>query len=372
MKQAGDDMLYLSACAVNGIKPDPEYIAHINLEKLFQMCQYHSLTAIVCNALESVGVSDKKFMEVKAKAIRKNLLLDAERKKICGFLEQNGIWYMPLKGAVLKEMYPQLGMRQMSDNDILFDASCRDIVTDFMQKRGYHLKGDNGSHCDEWMKEPVYNFEMHLNLFVKNREGFYHYYENAKERLVRVDGKKYAYRFSDEDFYIYMTAHAYKHYSIGGTGLRSLLDYYVYLKQKEKKLDWNYIIRELKKLKISEFEMQIRETAQKAFLPNSELSETEQEMIGFMLFSGTYGTQTNAIKSRIRKMNVENRKSYLLKRLFPDIEFYRTYYPTAANYPILIPFAWCHRIIRGLTVRRKNFKNKLSTIIKIDEKEFSQ
>lgn len=372
MKQTGYDMLYLSACAVNGIKPDQEYIAHINLEKLFQMCQYHSLTAIVCTALESADVSDKKFMEVKAKAIRKNLLLDAERKKICGFLEQNGIWYMPLKGAILKDMYPQLGMRQMSDNDILFDAYYRSDVRRFMEKRGYHLKGDNGAHCDEWLKEPVYNFEMHLNLFVKNREFFYNYYKNVKEWLIRVDGRKYAYRFSDEDFYIYMTAHAYKHYSIGGTGLRSLLDYYVFLKRKENQLDWNYIIRELEKMKISEFEKQIRYTALKAFLPNSELNETEQEMVSFMLFSGTYGTQTNAIKSRIREMNVKNRKSYLLKRLFPDIEFYRTYYPTAANYSILIPFAWCHRIIRGLTVRRKKFKNELSTIIKIDEKEFSQ
>lgn len=372
MKQTGYDMLYLSACAVNGIKPDPEYIAHINSKKLFQMCEYHSLTAIVCAALESAGVYDKKFMEVKAKAIRKNLLLDAEREKICGFLEQNGIWYIPLKGVILKEFYPNIGMRQMSDNDILFDAYYRSDVSSFMKKRGYHFKGDNGAHCDEWLKEPVYNFEMHLNLFVKSREDFYHYYKNVKERLVKANGKKYEYRFLDEDFYIYMTAHAYKHYSAGGTGLRSLLDYYVYLKQKEKQLDWNYIIRELEKLKISEFEMQIRETAQKAFLPDSELSETEQEILSFMLFSGTYGTQTNVIKSRIRKMNVKNRKSYLLKRLFPDIEFYRTYYPTAAKYPFLIPFAWCHRIIRGLTVRRKNFKKELSTIIKIDEKEFSQ
>lgn len=372
MKQTGYDMLYLSACAVNRIKPDSDYITHVDLDKLFQMCQYHSLTAIVCTVLESAGVSDKKFMEVKAKAIRKNLLLDTERKKICDFLEQNGIWYMLLKGAILKDMYPQFGMRQMSDNDILFDAYYRNNLIDFMRKRGYHLKGDNGAHCDEWLKEPVYNFEMHLNLFVKSREDFYHYYKNVKERLVKTNGKKYEYRFSDEDFYIYMTAHAYKHYSTGGTGLRSLLDYYVYLKQKEKQLDWKYIIRELEKLKISEFEVQIRNTAQKAFLLDSELTEKEREMVEFMLFSGTYGTQTNVIKSRIRKMNVKNRKLYLLKRLFPDIEFYRTYYPTAANYPILIPFAWCHRIIRGLTVRRKNFKKELSTIIKIDEKEFSQ
>lgn len=152
MKQTAYDMLYLSACAVNETVPDPEYISHLDLQKLFELCQYHSLTALVCTALESAGIYDKKFMEVRAKAIRKNMLLDAEREKICRFLEQNDIWYMPLKGVILKEFYPQIGMRQMSDNDILFDESYRKEVMQFMKNRGYHLKGNNGKHCDEFLK----------------------------------------------------------------------------------------------------------------------------------------------------------------------------------------------------------------------------
>lgn len=372
MKQNGYDMLYLSACAVNEITPDSEYIAHMDLEKLFQMCRYHSMTAIVCTALERAGIYDKKFMEEKAKAIRKIMLLDAEREQICGFLEQNHIWHMPLKGVILKEMYSEIGMRQMSDNDILFDPSYREIVTDFMQKRGYHLKGDNGAHCDEWLKEPVYNFEMHLNLFVKNREVFYQYYKNVKERLIRVDGKKYAYRFSDEDFYIYMTAHAYKHYNIGGTGLRSLLDYYVYLKKKESQLDWNYIEKELEKLEISEFEREIRATAKKAFIPDSKLTEKEREMVEFMLFSGTYGNVSNSIKSHAKLLDADSKNKYIFRRIFPNMEFYKKYFPTAARYPVLIPFVWVYRLIRAVFKRRDKYVKEIRNIKKMSEKEFSQ
>lgn len=93
MKETAYDMLYLSACAVNGIVPDTGRIAHMNLEKLFQICQFHSFTAIVCMSLESVGIANKKFIEAKSKAIRKNILLDTEREKIFEFLEQNKIWY---------------------------------------------------------------------------------------------------------------------------------------------------------------------------------------------------------------------------------------------------------------------------------------
>lgn len=366
MKQTGYDMLYLSACAVNKIKPDSDYITYVNLDKLFQMCQYHNLTAIVCTALESAGINDKKFMEEKAKAIRKVMLLDVERKQICGFLEQNNIWYMPLKGVILKNMYPEIGMRQMSDNDILFDACYRSNVSDFMQKRGYHLKGDNSIHCDEWLKEPVYNFEMHLNLFVESQEVFYNYYKNVKEQLVRVDGKKYMYQFSDEDFYIYMTAHAYKHYSIGGTGLRTLLDYYVYLKNKELKLDWEYIAKEIKKLDISEFEKEIRITAKKAFIPYSKLTEKERKMIEFMLFSGTYGNVFNFIKYRAKLLEADSKAKYIFRRIFPNIEFYKLYFPIAARFPILIPFVWVYRLFRAVFKKRDKCLNEIKNVKKMN------
>lgn len=76
------------------------------------------------------------------------------------------------------------------------------------------------------------------------------YYRDVKNRLKTACGKQYELRFSDEDFYVYMIAHEYKHYSGGGTGLRSLLDTYVYCLKKGKTLDWDYISGEIEKLGI--------------------------------------------------------------------------------------------------------------------------
>ena len=116
------DMLYLTSCALNNVIPDKNKIESMNRENLFEMCQFHSLTYIVCMALESVGMELPEYWtQAKAKAIRKVLLLDAERRKIFDFIDKNGIWYMPLKGVILKEYYPSIGMRQISDNDILCD-----------------------------------------------------------------------------------------------------------------------------------------------------------------------------------------------------------------------------------------------------------
>lgn len=56
---------------------------------------------------------------------------------------------------------------------------------------------------------------------------------------------------SPEDFYVYFIAHEYKHFSMSGTGLRSVLDTYVLLMDgKADKLDWGYIHGELKKHRV--------------------------------------------------------------------------------------------------------------------------
>jgi len=99
------------------------------------------------------------------KAVRKNILLDAERTAIFERFEQQGIWYMPLKGSILKELYPENGMREMADNDILYDSTKQAEVKKIMLSMGYSAESVGKSHHDVYMKPPVLNFELHTLLF---------------------------------------------------------------------------------------------------------------------------------------------------------------------------------------------------------------
>ena len=376
IKKNGYDMLRLCKSVLLRTKLKPDYLSKLNLNALFEMCEGHCLTSIVCTALEFNGITpDSNWTEARAKAIRKNMLLDAERSQITAELEKAEIWYMPLKGALLKNLYPEIGMRQMSDNDILFDKSKRDFVKKLMKSRGYHLKSEPDSNCDEWVKEPVYNFEMHMELFRPNQDTA-DYFSNIKEKLVRVNPDGYLYQFTDEDFYIYMVAHAYKHYSIGGTGLRTLIDFYLFLNQKEASMNWSYITEEIKKLSmyrnenVSEFEQQIRSTAKKVFLSKAELNAEDRKMIEFMFGSGTYGTEENVIKWRAGFLHADSRGKYLFRRIFPPMEHYRIYFPTAAKYPVLIPFVWAFRLVRAMTVRKSRYTHEISSLKNTSGKEF--
>ena len=107
------NMIELTVRAINGSVPDKSLLDNIDRAALFEVCETHILTACVSYALESAGLKYDEFSEAKNKAIRKNIILDTERKKILAELEKEGIWYIPLKGALLKDWYPKLGMRQM-------------------------------------------------------------------------------------------------------------------------------------------------------------------------------------------------------------------------------------------------------------------
>ncbi len=368
MKTSAYDMLYLATCVVNGIVPDA---GNIDLDNLYAVSKFHSLTAISAMALESAGIAlPDRWREAKAKAIRKNILLDAERAQILGYFEQNGIWYLPLKGVILKELYPKTGMRQMADNDILYDSRFQTQVMEYMEGRGYKTESVGKGNHDTYHKPPIYNFELHTQLYSEQSDKTIHdYYDDVKSRLVKDNDKQYGYHFTDEDFYIFMTVHEYKHYSISGTGLRSLLDCFVYLHSKGKSLDREYICGELDKLGISDFERKSRALAMKAFssaeLP--ELSRDEREMLEYYLLSGTYGTQKQSVENRMDKLAAKtgskSKLRYVLSRIFPDTGFYKEYYPFFYRHKILLPICWIYRLFKGLIIKSKNILGELKIVV---------
>ena len=258
-------------------------------------------------------------------------------------LEEAGIWYMPLKGAVLKELYPKCSMREFSDHDILFDASRADDVKAIMERLGFTAEYFGTNNHDCYYKNPCLSFEMHRSLFGhRHDEKLYAYYQHVEERLLGDSSEKH---FSPEDFYVYFLAHEYSHYSGGGTGLRSLMDTYVYLSKT--RLDMNYVEAELEKLGILEFEKQNRSLSFHLY-GGETLTASDQDMLDYILSSGTYGTETHRMTHRIQKKIRENRWSkirYMLDRFSVPISRKNLKY---ANYTKTYPFFYRHKTLLPL------------------------
>ena len=154
-----------------------------------------------------------------------------------------------------------------------------------------------------------------------------------------------------------MTAHEYKHFISGGTGVRSLVDTYIFLRRFSDTLDWAYIHAELKKLSITEFEKNNRELAVK-IMRREPLTENEEKLLHYYILSGTYGTIEHHINNRMEHTADNNKSKYLIHRLFPPLKHYEMWYPWAYKHKILLPAAWLFRLFRAATARRERIMSE--------------
>lgn len=396
---AVDNVIYLASCALNGAAPETAKIRLMDLDDLYKAADRHLLTGIVAYALERAGVRDDRFAQALAKAIRKELILQADMEMLFERLETAGIWYMPLKGAVLSGLYPATGMRQMADRDILFDDSRAEDVKEIMKGLGFSVENFGAGSHDVYYKEPVSNFEMHRQLFGSVHEPVvYKYYKCIKTRLIKDEGNRFGYHLSPEDTYIYMIAHEHKHYSGGGTGLRSLLDIYVYCRKLGAEMDWEYIAAETAKLGMADFEQRNRRLAEHLLAPagseglahadsdraslssadsnlaslsnadgeRTELSDADREMLRYIAGSGTYGNLYNSVQNKVSGLGggATGKARYFLQRIFLPMDVVKSGFPFVYKHKILLPLLPVFRIGRGLLFRRARVLNEIKAIRK--------
>lgn len=362
-KQNAYYLIYYIRCVLHNRIPAKEKPVKMDLSGIFAVAKAHSLAAMAAYALESVGIFESTFEEEKNKAIRKNIILDVERERVISEFEEAKIWYMPLKGIILKDYYPETCMRQMADNDILVDKARQEDIKRIMLECGFYVKQYDKSKHDVYFKEPLCNFQMHVSLFeTDSKDPLYCYFKDIDKRLLSEDGSCQR-RFTDEDFYLYIKAHEYKHYASGGTGLRNLVDTYLLLNRFGSSYDWDYLYAELDKMQIREYERQTRELSMHLF-SGKKLTDEEKKLLDYFIFSGTYGNMENNINNSLKKNNYSKTK-YIFSRLIPPMSEIGKRYPIVYRHRILLPFLPVYRVINLLMRNRRKLINEVRILIRI-------
>ena len=368
----GLNMIYLAASLLEDKLPDESRLRKMDLARIYELACFHSMHTIIflslqkCVAAYGRDVVDPELYALwsaaYARQLKRLLGLEVERARLTAFLERQGIWYLCLKGVVLQNYYPQFGMRQMSDNDILIDPSAALEVRKYMESEGYCVESfDVGCH-DIYQKDGLY-FETHRTL-VSNRQSpkLIRYYENVKRRLVRAENGVEM-RFTDEDFYVYFISHAHKHFMGNGYGVRFLMDTFVCTRALWEQLDRDYVAGELEKLSLADFERTVRRLSHRLFSDSDKfppsLNENEREILVCCLSAGTFGTYKTHVSNILRRASGDKplgaliKLGYLWRRLFPPFRYYKDAYPVLHRFIVTIPVLWIVRLIRGLGSPRR-------------------
>lgn len=394
-----------------------------NIGILYYIAKKHNLVSLMAQAMEKMGFESdsdiwKRWLKEKNQLIYKSVLMDVEREAIQNFFEENNIWYMLLKGMVIRKYYPAPELREMADNDILFDNKYSKEVYDFMTARGYKSDDYNKGYHDEYLKPPAYNCEMHRQLVSsKERPKWYEYYKDVKSILINDANGKNQFYFSDNDFYVYFIVHTYKHFLNSGMGLRTVLDVYLYLNNLQDKLDFDYIEEQLKKLDAYDFEQTFRSLTFKMFGENAKegnaaadelqdsfdakeqdmlresfdakkqdklcgsfdakeqdkwwnsFDDKEHDMLSYILDAGTYGNLENSVAHKMgytkgEKKKASDKAKYIFRRLFPSMDTIEEFFPFFYKHKWAIPFLYIYRIGKIPFTRRKKVAGELREVFK--------
>ena len=366
-KESGTDaeivrlVIILIASVINQTEPEVLHLDTETVEAIYQFASRHMMRAIVAAGFEQAGYGDQRSTKELGRVLRRSILFENAWNEITRKFEEAGIDYLPLKGVVLKQYYPRPELREMSDHDILIDPSRAGDVKDIMESLGYVTKKFGMTHHDVYHKEPVLNFEMHREFFhVSHGAAIYDYYKDVS-RFLKGKGRKHT--FSADDFYIYMVTHEYKHYANSGTGLRSLLDTYVYLNQVS--LNLAYVEQECIKLGIADFEQQNRALALRLF-SGKDLSEEDVKMLQYVTSSGVYGSVDHRVSNQIKKLG-GGKTRYMFSRFSvpfshknPGYSAYAGMYPVFYKNKILLPLLPFYRTIRA--IRSGRFSAELKAV----------
>ena len=339
------------------------------LNRLYELSKHHDMAHIVGNAIERnklAGDSQitRKFQKRIFLAVYRYERMKHEYTRVCGLFDEKGISYLPLKGAVIRELYPEPWMRTSCDIDILVHSADLEATVNMLTASGYeiHARGENYVSL-------YTNGEVHVDLhFGVAKEEFV-----SSANAVLSDIWSYAsilpgthrYVLSDEMFYFYHIAHMAKHFEQGGCGVRPFVDMWIL----NNKTEFDKEKREalLKKGNILEFS-KAAERLLDVWFEGAEPDILAKKMYDYILGAGVYGSLKNRVLSVRSKMG--GSVSYSLSRIFMPYKKMKLSYPVLEKHKWLLPFMWVHRLIKKLLVKnRSKAADEISAMNSLSKKE---
>lgn len=345
-------------------------VNNINPEEIFEFSVKQQIVSLIYYGLKkSQGdaakkISDKLFQSM-VLLLNQSEKQIYESKRLFDELESKGIRYTPLKGIILKELYPCSDMRQMGDVDLLIDNSRYKEVKELMTELGYELHIETAYEYI-WKKGNVV-FELHKYLFDPENTELSDFSESISYKSAAGSSR---YDMSIEDMYIYLVLHFIKHYMKRGAGVRFVIDMYVYMR-KYPQMNMEYIRKRLNKLGFYEFYKNIERLIDVWF--SDKESDSIVDFITSKLFCDTvYGDTRSgyvALYSREQEKSKFPKLKIFLKAVFPNLRIMKSKYKILNSVPAALPIMWVYHWLRVIFFRRESVKNQLNMLGHMSKQE---
>lgn len=318
------------------------------LSELSFAAKAHALIPAAYSALKISGVSgeiSEKFKRSAASAKYYQTVQKYTYSQVSALFDENGIDYIPLKGLILENLYPESLMRTKCDLDILIRPESLKTAAVLLKENGFKFK-TSGSHEDVFISPENITLELHFSLIEENRIGkiekpLTDIFENS------VSDQNHRYLMKDEYFYYYHLAHMAKHITTGGCGIRPFADLYILNKSVEFNADKRNAL--LKSGGLDKFEKGAKELSFSWF-DGAPYTDTALDLEDFILNGSIYGSREN--QALINQAQHGGKSGAVFSRIFVSAKLLANTYPALKKHKWLLPYYEVKRWVKVLTDRR--------------------
>ena len=332
--------------AVCGAHGEVEIKSVEDARSIWELAQEHSVENIVATEFikHPLFAEDEEMQSFFYKEIyysmRDGEYRDFELSRVIKALESVGIDYIPLKGAVIKDYYPESWYRTSCDIDILVHDHQLDAAVDAVLSIPGYTADEKGKHDIVLHSAEGYHIELHFVLI--------EYFPKADSVLSEVwnyssNQAGHMYQMSDEFYYLYHIIHMAKHIIHGGCGIKPFID--MWLIENRFNVNMQKLDELLEICGMKAFYENAKKVMQMWF-GDGEATETAAKMIKYIFDGGALGTQEQMVAvDRLRSGN----KGYILSRLFLPLDEMKISYKILNKYPFFAPYFHVKRIFKVIT-----------------------
>ncbi len=347
----------------------PDAIDENELKQIYALSTKHDLAHIVASALEKRNLlttenAKNAFTKQKMIAIYRREQLDYEEARIYSVLEENGIDFLPLKGAVVKALYPENWMRTSCDIDILVrENELEKAVNAIINNLGYN---DNGRHFHEHslMSKSNVHLELHFNI-TENIDNLDKLLSRVWEYAHPVSEDSHRYNLTNEYFIFHNIAHMQYHFVAGGCGVRPFIDMLLMLEQLD--YDKSTLDKLLSESNSTSFYASIQRLMG-VWFENEAHTELTEKMEEYILTGGVFGSRVN--RAAVDREHKGGKSTYIVSRIFMPKKELESIYPNLKKHPYLLPFYEIKRWFRLLGKKgRRNMKAEIAANKQLDNSQ---
>ena len=355
-------MFRLFRIALSGVDDnEPLEIGEEQGDAIVALAEKHDLCHLIGFALQLKGITPRSEWQLRAdnalnSAVYRYTKMNIDVNNIVCALSEAGIVHVPLKGAVIRELYTEPWQRTSCDIDVLVKKE------QVQQARAVLEEQLKYKYVSSWNYEHSYRtlFGNHIELHHEISD------ENSKIFAildtvwddVKPEGEgSLSYKMSHEFYYLCHIAHMLKHFMCGGCGIRSFIDLWVM------KNGWDMNVekrdRLLERTNLVLFAKSCEELADVWFDFKTH-TDTTRQLEKFIITGGNYGSVDNMV--RVRQTAAGGRLSYVISRIFLSYNSLKAVYPGLEKRKILYPF---YQVKRWFRVFKKGKVQKTVNELKV-------